>query len=110
SFDFIYCRSAFKNFSEPVQAINEMYRVLKPGGKAVIHDLRNDASTDAINSAVSEMQMDRLNSLITRWIFRYMLLKMAFSPEEVRAMAAQTPFGTCEVKLDRIGMEVTLQK
>jgi hypothetical protein len=54
--------------------------------------------------------MDRLNSLITRWISRHMLLKMAFSPEEVRAMAAQTPFGTCEVKLDRIGMKVTLQK
>src|ERR1700677_4250669 len=29
SFDFIYCRAAFKNFSEPVQAMNEMYRVLK---------------------------------------------------------------------------------
>ena len=44
SFDFVYCRAAFKNFSEPVRAINEMYRVLKPGGKAVIVDLRKDTS------------------------------------------------------------------
>src|SRR6516164_708630 len=39
SFDFIYCRAAFKNFSQPVQALDEMYRVLTPGGKAVIYDM-----------------------------------------------------------------------
>ena len=44
SFDFVYCRAAFKNFSEPIRAIDEMNRVLKPGGKAVIVDLRKDAS------------------------------------------------------------------
>jgi hypothetical protein len=32
SFDFIVCRAAFKNFSEPVKALREMYRVMKPGG------------------------------------------------------------------------------
>src|SRR6516225_12045181 len=47
SFDFVYCRAAFKNFSEPVEAISEMYRVLKPGGEAVIDDLRRDASNEA---------------------------------------------------------------
>ncbi len=40
SFDLVVCRAAFKNFSEPVRAIAEMYRVLKPGGKAFIFDLR----------------------------------------------------------------------
>ena len=44
SFDLIVCRAAFKNFSEPVRAIEEMYRVLKPGGKAIIFDLRPDVS------------------------------------------------------------------
>src|SRR6266540_2420572 len=44
AFDLVVCRAAFKNFSEPVQALNEMYRVLKRGGKAVIIDLRRDAS------------------------------------------------------------------
>src|SRR5262249_31143807 len=28
SFDFIVCQAAFKNFSEPVQALGEMHRVL----------------------------------------------------------------------------------
>ena len=55
SFDFVCCRAAFKNFSEPVKAIQEMYRVLKSGGKAVIHDLRKDASLEDIREAVQEM-------------------------------------------------------
>lgn len=40
TFDLIICRSAFKNFSQPIRALDEMHRVLKPGGKAVILDLR----------------------------------------------------------------------
>jgi ubiquinone/menaquinone biosynthesis C-methylase UbiE len=47
SFDFVICRAAFKNFSEPVKAINEMVRVLKPGGRALIHDLDRLASPEA---------------------------------------------------------------
>ena len=49
TFDFIVCTAAFKNFTKPIMAINEMYRVLKPNGKALIIDLRRDASKDAIN-------------------------------------------------------------
>src|SRR5262249_41268766 len=48
SFDFIVCRAAFKNFSEPVRALSEMHRVLKPGARALILDLRPDASPEAI--------------------------------------------------------------
>src|SRR4051812_32992949 len=55
AFDFIVCRAAFKNFTEPVQAIHEMYRVLKIGGTALIIDLRGDASPEDIRSAVKNM-------------------------------------------------------
>src|SRR5262249_10424411 len=70
SFDFVYCRAAFKNFSEPVEAISEMYRVLRPGGEAMIHDLRQDASSEAIKAAVNEMGLGWFESLMTRWILR----------------------------------------
>src|SRR5579871_3701365 len=40
SFDVVVCRAAFKNFSDPRGAIDEMHRVLKPGGRASIFDLR----------------------------------------------------------------------
>ena len=32
SFDFILCRAAFKNFARPVEALQEMFRVLQAGG------------------------------------------------------------------------------
>ena len=52
SFDFTFCQAAFKNFSDPVKAIAEMYRVLKPKGTAVIVDMRRDASAEDIEREV----------------------------------------------------------
>lgn len=42
AFNFIVCRAAFKNFARPLAALNEMHRVLKPGGAVLIIDLRKD--------------------------------------------------------------------
>src|SRR6185369_12631209 len=55
SFDFTFCQAAFKNFTRPVQAIAEMYRVLKPRGVAVISDLRRDASVQEIDQEIKGM-------------------------------------------------------
>ena len=109
SFDFVYCRAAFKNFSEPVEAISEMYRVLRPGGEAMIHDLRQDASSEAIKAAVNEMGLGWFEALMTRWILRS-LRKWAYSQEDFRRMVGETPFRTCEINCDGIGLEVSLRK
>jgi ubiquinone/menaquinone biosynthesis C-methylase UbiE len=110
AFDFIYCRAAFKNFSEPVEALEEMYRVLKPGGQAVIHDLRRDASPEAIQAAVQEMRLGWLNSWLTRMTFKHMLLKRAYSQADFEEMAGRTPFQKCEIACDLISLIVTLRK
>lgn len=47
-FDCVVCRAAFKNFSRPLVALNEMHRVLKPGGNALIIDVRKDYSSRAV--------------------------------------------------------------
>ena len=110
TFDFIVCRAAFKNFAQPVQALNEMHRVLKPGGKALILDLRPDASSEAINAEVKSMGLGWFDSLLTRLIFKYGLVKRAYSQEQIRQMAAQTPFQTCEIQEDGIGLAVAFRK
>jgi ubiquinone/menaquinone biosynthesis C-methylase UbiE len=110
TFDFIICTAAFKNFTQPVRAIAEMQRVLKPGGKALISDLRHDASRADVDRMVKEMGLNRLNTLFTQWAFRVMLLKNAYTPDEIRQLVAQTKFQQCDIHTDTVGMEIWLTK
>ncbi|HWF37535.1 MAG TPA: class I SAM-dependent methyltransferase [Candidatus Acidoferrales bacterium] len=77
TFDLIVCRAAFKNFSEPVEALKEMRRVLKPGGKAVIIDLGRDTPKEAIDSYIDGLDVNLFNKVFMKWTFRSMLLKRA---------------------------------
>ncbi len=112
TFDFLFCQAAFKNFTQPVQAIAEMHRVLRPHGLAVILDLRRDATLDDINRYVKTMGVNRVNEWMTRLTFRQFLLKNAHSEGEMETMVAQTPFGVCRTEHgdDHISLEVWLQK
>jgi ubiquinone/menaquinone biosynthesis C-methylase UbiE len=69
SFDYVVCMAAFKNFSDPVGAINEMYRVLTPGGTSSIYDLRKDAAAVDIAAEVRNMHLSAWNAFVTRVIF-----------------------------------------
>ena len=110
SFDFIICTAAFKNFTQPVQAIAEMQRVLKPGGKALIVDLRRDASRADVERLVDDMDLSWANALFTRWTFRLMLLKTAYTPAKIRQFVAQTDFRQCDIRSDAVGMSIWLTK
>jgi ubiquinone/menaquinone biosynthesis C-methylase UbiE len=110
SFDFIVCRAAFKNFSQPVEAFNEMHRVLKPGGRGIIIDLRKDASMDDINAYIDSAGLGWINSLIYRITFRFMLIPRAYSKQQFMEMTSISRFHGCEINEDGIGFEVILKK
>jgi len=110
TFDFTFCQAAFKNFSEPVKAMTEMYRVLKPGGVAVILDMRRDASAEDIEREVKNMGLDRINQFLVRWTFNQMLLKSAYSVESMKSMIAQTPFEKYKLTVKGIGFQAWLEK
>ncbi len=80
SFDFIVCRAAFKNFSDPVKALGEMRRVLKPEGTALIIDMRSDVSDATIDEFVKSRAGGRINALITGLTFKHMLRSRAYRP------------------------------
>src|SRR6266508_4793927 len=110
TFDFTFCQAAFKNFSEPVKAIAEMYRVLRPGGISVIADLRRDASREEMDREVKGMGLNRINEFLVRWTFDQMLLKSDYSVDEIKKMLSQTPFGKGKIDVDGVGFQVWLEK
>lgn len=110
TFDFVFCRAAFKNFTEPGRALHEMHRVLKPGGQALIIDLRRDASKESIAQAVDAMNVGAVNRAITKMTFRFMLLKRAYTKQEFEKLIAETKFRGIEIREDLTGLEIWLTK
>ncbi len=95
-FDLVVCQAAFKNFSRPGEAIQEMYRVLRENGTAVIQDMRRDASDASIHDEVDAMRLSRLGSFMTRRILGR-LRRRAYTIEQFRQMAVASAFGGCEI-------------
>jgi ubiquinone/menaquinone biosynthesis C-methylase UbiE len=109
SFDLIVCQAAFKNFRRPVSALNEMNRVLRHGGRAVIQDMRKEASTSDIDSEVESQNLSAVNSFITKRILGG-LRKRAFSAAQLESLVAESTFRVGDIKAGGIGVEIQLQK
>jgi ubiquinone/menaquinone biosynthesis C-methylase UbiE len=110
TFDFLLCRAAFKNFGQPVHALQEMCRVLKPGGRGLIIDLRKDASMESINHEVDGMGLRAVNKAITKLVFRTFLLKTAYTRQQFQHMLAQAKFRSVDIHEAGIGFEISMTK
>jgi ubiquinone/menaquinone biosynthesis C-methylase UbiE len=110
TFDYAVCVAAFKNFTQPIRVLEELYRVLKRGGSALIVDLRRDASIADINAEVARMKLSPVNAFLTRGAFKGMLLKNAYTQAEMEELVARTSFTVCNIRSEYIGMEITLTK
>jgi ubiquinone/menaquinone biosynthesis C-methylase UbiE len=110
TFEFIICKSAFKNFAEPIIALDEMYRVLKGGGQALILDLRGDVTEETVNNYVAKMGLSSVNALMTKWIFKFTLIKRAYTKKQFEELVAKSKFGKSKIQENRIGLEVWLEK
>ncbi|MEV6827685.1 class I SAM-dependent methyltransferase [Amycolatopsis sp. NPDC051102] len=109
SFDFVVCQAAFKNFRKPVTALNEMHRVLRPGGFAVIHDLNHEATPADIDREVAGMHVGVAAGFTVRQTLKW-LRRRAFTREQFETLAAESAFGGCSVTSDGIGLEVRLPR
>jgi ubiquinone/menaquinone biosynthesis C-methylase UbiE len=110
TFDHLVCCAAFKNFTEPKLALEEMYRVLRPGGQALIIDLRRDASQESINQTVDNMKVGILNGIITKLTFRFMLLQRAYTRSGFEQLISQTEFRDVQIEENLIALEILLTK
>lgn len=110
SFDFAYCSAAFKNFSEPIRALNEIHRVLHPAGEALVADLSKDASINEIEDYVKRSGRRGLDAWMTRWTFRHVLLKRAYTRNDLVRMAKESRFGKADIRSCDLSLEVWLTK
>jgi ubiquinone/menaquinone biosynthesis C-methylase UbiE len=107
-FDLVVCQAAFKNFLDPVRALDEMHRVLRPGGIAVIQDLNPDAGRADIAAEVRRMQLTPVNRVLTRLTLGW-LRRRAHAPAEFRSLAERSAFAAADVRTDGIGLEIRLR-
>jgi ubiquinone/menaquinone biosynthesis C-methylase UbiE len=110
SVDFVVCRAAFKNFTEPVKAMKEMLRVLRPGGIALLIDMRRDVSVPALQRYVDSLGVNRLDAWFTMFSFKHMLIKRAYPMEEIERMAAEAGWVSPRIEAGPIGFEAWVTK
>ncbi|HTT82767.1 MAG TPA: class I SAM-dependent methyltransferase [Rhizomicrobium sp.] len=110
AFDFLVCRAAFKNFANPAGALSEMHRTLRANSKALIIDMRRDASDAAISETVGEMRLGPASRFFTMLIFKHMLRKRAYTRESFLRMIAASPFGHGQIDESPMGFDIWLEK
>jgi ubiquinone/menaquinone biosynthesis C-methylase UbiE len=110
SMDFVVCRAAFKNFSEPVKALAEMRRVVRPGGTALLIDMRRDASVAEVRRYVDGLGVSRLNRWFMMLTFRGMLIKRAYPLEEIRRMAVSAGWTDARIESSPLGFEAWMKR
>ena len=103
SVDFVVCRAAFKNFTEPVKALAEMRRVLRSGGHAMLIDMRRDVSVPELQRYVNGLGVSRLNRWFMMLSFRGMLIKRAYPIEEIRRMAVEAGWADPRIDTSPLG-------
>ncbi len=105
-FNFIVCVLAFKNFKEPLKALKEMHRVLKPGGTALIMDLNRNASLKSTKTVAENMGMKGMMAYVAGAIQK----QGAYTRKEYETFIAQTEFKKFVIKDSDIGFSIYLNK
>lgn len=109
SFDLIVCTAAFKNFREPVKALDEMHRVLRPGGEALIGDMNKDTTDLEIDALIKQYDMKLITRIFTKSALKS-LCKVAYTRGDFESMVSASAFKSCNITQDGIGFLIQLSK
>ena len=92
-FDCIVSSGSFYNWDNPVEALNEIYRILKPGQTAYIYETTKEYDPEILNV---NLQENLVNAGLLRWflspLFLKKQLKMTYTVSEFRKIVMQSDF------------------
>lgn len=106
TFDFIVCVMAFKNFKGPVKALEEMHRVLRLGGTALIIDLDRNRSMKATKKIAKGMGLKGMMAYVAGAIQR----SGSYSRSEFEDFISRTKFKKYGIRDSTIGFSIYLSK
>jgi len=99
-FDAVFTNGSLHEWSEPEKTFNEIWRVLKKGGKIFISDLRRDMFFPIrwflwINTKPKEIRPGLITSI-----------NAAYTPDELRKLIKGTKLENCVVSYNPFGLKV----
>ncbi len=87
SFDTVVSTGSLHHWKNPAAALNEIYRVLRPGGYALIYDLVSDTPKTAIEELKKEFGLLR-----TLLLWLHTFTEPFYSSKDLEALAASSLF------------------
>lgn len=104
-FDIITSTGSMHHWKNPTAALNEIYRVLKPGGHALLYDLVSDTPDDIIKKAAIEF--GRLKMFLL-WLHAFE--EPFYSHKNFHMLAEPTLFRKGETRFVGVMLCLTLRK
>lgn len=76
----------------------------------MIIDLRRNASMAEISNYVDRMGGNLLNGLFVKFVFRFMLIRRAYTTAEFKEMLAKIPFKRTWIEPNPVGLEAWFER